>query len=295
MQRFIFSLALIVIGPPKAWSGPKITAVVNAASFQSGLPAGGGLATVFCSGVPNVNPGTYIAPSSSPLPNWLGGLQVVVNGALAPLLAVVITSSGDVQINFQVPLERNASISYGSIDRYAGFMFACGDTLAPLPVRPHDRDPHSPFSWGGFFSDANGYAIALHSSDYRFVTQQNPARAGEAIIAYANDFFTVWPPPPVGFPVPQQLLFSSAVLPTTLYLQDKPEIPNCMATVCSGGQPTTAAIQVTFEGLVPGMVGVEQINFVVPINQHPGDWALFFNESVSGAGFSSPYVKLPVR
>ena len=56
------------------------------------------------------------------------------------------------------------------------------------------------------------------------------------------------------------------------------------------------------------MIGVEQINFVVPSNQAPGDWALFYNIGTcdaSGAcenpGFfasaasSSPYVKLPVR
>jgi hypothetical protein len=58
-------------------------------------------------------------------------------------------------------------------------------------------------------------------------------------------------------------------------------------------------------GLAPGMIGVEQINFVVPANQAPGDWALFVNigSCPDGRGnkchpqgaSSSPYVKLPVR
>jgi uncharacterized protein (TIGR03437 family) len=62
---------------------------------------------------------------------------------------------------------------------------------------------------------------------------------------------------------------------------------------------------VTFEGLAPGMTGVEQINFVVPASQQAGNWALFFNVgscpngggagTCSPSGGSSPYALLPVQ
>ena len=127
-----------------------------------------------------------------------------------------------------------------------------------------------------------------------------------AIIAYADDFFPVWPSPPVGFPAPQQPLFQ--LLPGVirgaanhLYLQDYPQLD-----FKGRSYANTPALQMTFQGLAPGLVGVEQINFVVPVNQQPGDWALFFNigscpdggdppSRCGNFGSSSPYVKLPVR
>lgn len=57
-------------------------------------------------------PGTYLAQPASPLPFTLGGIDISVNDVPCPILAVVIPqdSSAMSQINFQVPLERNASI-----------------------------------------------------------------------------------------------------------------------------------------------------------------------------------------
>jgi len=322
MRKLIVLAALLAVGASQSKAQGKITAVVNAASFQTGLPSGGGLATIFCSGlVPTsgMKAGTYIGQSFSPLPYDLGGLRVVVNGVPAPMLAVVLTASGEAQINIQVPLERNASL----VAPYTGSLLVEleDNTSRPVGSVPISQFP-GPSIWGGFFADANGYAVAQHASDYSSVTPQNPARAGEAIIVYADDFFRVWPPPPVGFPVPQQPLFS--ILPASsvlyysgtfsavsgyLYLQDYPQ-PTCIpppAGACGQSFANTPALQVAFEGLAPGQIGVEQINFVVPANQAPGDWALFFNDGscpdgigppdrcATSGGLSSPYVKLPVR
>jgi uncharacterized protein (TIGR03437 family) len=162
---------------------------------------------------------------------------------------------------------------------------------------------------GGFFSDANGYVIALHP-DYSLVTTQNPARPGETILAYADGFFRVWPPPPIAFPAPRELLFlSTDPAPRAtgyLFLQAPPTTvgPNPISGGLGGSCANTPAVQITFEGLAPGLVGVEQINFVVPANQQPGDWTLFFNTGTSADGrtcdtlhgsASSALVKLPVR
>ena len=312
--------ALVVACIPHAWPQPKITAVANAASFQSGLPSGGSLATLFCSGLGNVKTGTYLAPSL-PLPYTLGGLTVAINGVPAPLLAAVVTQSGQAasaQINFQVPLERNVSL----FDQYTGLLEACGTVLTLHPT--HDSgDPATvyPPTWGGFFGDTNRYAVAQHGSDFSQVTPQNPAHPGETVVAYGDDFFPVWPPPPLGFPTPSQPLFQLTLVPTYplpfaplfigggsdayLYLQDYP-VPCNFPSQQPCSFTNTPALSVTFEGLAPGQIGVEQINFVIPASQGAGDWALFFNHGSCPDGnptpfrcglngSSGPYVKLPVR
>lgn len=308
MIRSITLLSLIVAVSPTAWSQAKIVAVVNAASFQPGLPYGGALATAYVSGLVGLKTGTYLAPSSQPLPYSLGGIGVKVNGALAPLLAVVVPSdpSANVQVNFQVPAERNPLVNGFT----AGGKFTINE--ATWPPAGQLSVPEVPV-WGGFFADANGYAVALHASDSSLVTQQHPAHPGESIIVYGDDFFFTWPPPPISVPPPQQsrfqILDASPHLPAYLYLQTYPQPSSCVTpsgSFCSPSATNTPALQVTFQGLASSAVGVEEIHFVVPTNQQPGNWPLFFNSGscpdgsgvpgTCGAtgGSSSPYVLLPV-
>jgi uncharacterized protein (TIGR03437 family) len=169
---------------------PQIVAVVNAATFKSGLPTGGALATVFVSGLNDpkyFHPGLCVA-SALPLPNQLASIRVSVCNGIAPLLAVSIPplgSSDYAQVNFQVPLERNVGLLSDlapACSLTVGIPSDAGASLSPLPDPP-------PF--GGFFSDGHGYAAAQHASDYSPVTPDNPAHAGEAIVAYANDLYVV--------------------------------------------------------------------------------------------------------
>jgi uncharacterized protein (TIGR03437 family) len=284
----------------------KILAIVDAATFKPGLPYGGGLATIFVSSYGSQQPGTYLAPPSGPLPFVLAGVTVEVNAARCPLLAVVIPSdlSTPVQINFQVPLERNASILTQLPDGFPGNIAVAGVGSAfqsPLPGPPNFG--------GGFYSDAKGYVTAQHWLDNSPVTLQNPARPGEVIIAYANDFFPVWPAPPIGFATPSQPLFqistSDAIIPDPghLYLQTYPRVPPPPPFPVAASITNTPPLAILFQGLAPGLVGVEQINFVVPSNQQSGDWPLFFNDGcapgqLSGCSLapnSSTYAMLPVR
>jgi uncharacterized protein (TIGR03437 family) len=301
-QRIVFFSLLLGISLP-GFSQIKIQSVVNAASFQPGMPNIGGLASIFVSGLTGT-PGLVTAQSSSLLPSQLAGVSVAIDGISAPILAVYIPAPGQNvygQINIQVPLEWNTAAAGAARSDLLVKQGGQYDDITPLPLS------YPP--WGGFFSDQNGYVIALHS-DYSLVTTQNPARPGEAILAYADDFFRVWPPPPIAFPVPQQLLFTStgtAPIGTGyLFLQDPPTVvpPNPIAGGPGGSCANTPAVQITFEGLAPGLIGVEQINFVVPANQQPGNWTLFFNTGTSADGrtcdtlhgsASSVLVKLPVR
>ena len=226
----------------------------------------------------------------------------MVNNGAARLLAVAVPSdlSQPVQINFQVPMERNAS------GPYAGFLTVSSPKYTALLTGLPALRPG-----GAFFSDANGFAAALHATDSSPVTPDNPAHPNEPIIAYANDFFQTWPPPPIGIPTPAGIQFrpgpSNGSYADYLYLQayfrgiticPPPYTPGTCPPLQGSGKP----IQLTFLGLAPGKVGVEEVDFVVPANQQPGNWPLFFNAGQcaditlcgEAGGLSSPYVLLPV-
>jgi len=300
--------------------------VVNSASYAGGMPTGGALATLFVTGasssqVPGPKPGVYQPSPSVPLPTSLQGWQVLVNGAYAPILAVVIPEppATTVQINIQVPLERNATI--GEINIGAGGPLSLCNGYYPtgtVIVFPLSA-PLGNAGIGGFFQDANGYLTAQHASDHSPVTLQNPAHAAEQIIAFADDFFSVWPPPPLGVPIPLNVTYGA--IPGTgpdgelvnqyeaLYLQKYVANPLCPnpESPCIYGYTTTPYVPIDAELLAPGMIGVEEIVFHVPANQQPGDWALFFNTGSCSDGRgapcpgqppgsnSSPYALLPVR
>ena len=308
MGRTIAWIGLLAGIPTSAWAQCTI---VNSASYQPGLPSGGALGTAFCSGVTiipgTIVPGLYVAPPSSPLPFMLGNVGVEVNQAPAPILAVFIppggNSSGVLQVNFQVPLARDSTALQDTFD------MGRFELLLP-PVFNGTLQPRFPTTpvpgagQGGFFADANGYAIAQHASDHTAVTVDHPAHAGETISVFANDFFPVWPPPPLAVPVPSAPVyqFDSGLINyrypfyhANLFLQDYPPYQFGIGSVAF-----TEPLQVVFKGLAVNQIGVEEIRFVVPATQAPGDWALFFlagscQTGSCGPGIASVSVKLPVR
>jgi hypothetical protein len=324
MLRILILLVLAAVGSSNLLGQPTVVAVLNSASFLAGPPAGGALATAYVSGLTALKPGIYVAPASQPLPHILGGVTVMVDNDYAPLLAVIVPSdpSAYVQVNFQVPLSANASLLYpyfslhknfGVGPAYLGYLSVSDGVnyAAPTTTLTTSGLPE----WGGFFSGANGLAIARHASDSSLVTSQNPAHPGASIIAYADGFFMTWPRPPIGIPAPPQVTFqpdySLTDSPGYLYLQTYPSPCPPGTGLCppspTGSVTDTPALKINFMGLAAGSVGVEEINFVVPSNQQSGDWALFFNSGSCpdgsgipgdcGAteGISSPYVMLPVN
>src|SRR5512138_806422 len=97
MRTALTTFLLLATSALPAWSQVKIEAIVESASFQPGLPAGGALATIFLSGFTDrsrIKPGIYVA--SSPLPYELAGFSVNINvGGASPILAVIVTSVGE--------------------------------------------------------------------------------------------------------------------------------------------------------------------------------------------------------
>jgi len=109
---------------------------------------------------------------------------VQINNGIAPILSVS-QLPGYQQINVQMPAERDAfhlPVTVWVTQSTEGGRAA--SLTADYPA------------FGGFFTGADGYAVAQHASDHSPVTKTNPAHAGEVIGAYTAGLLETWPPAP---------------------------------------------------------------------------------------------------
>jgi len=231
----------------------QILAVVNSASYQAGIPEPGSLATIFCTGLAAVT-GVVSPNTLTPLPTQLAGVQVTVNFGAAPLLAVADLGAGIQQINLQVPPERLVS------------------QLSTIRVTQHGSlgraDNVDYPGVGGFLSDSQANAVAVHFADGSAVTPQNPARAGELIAAYGTGFGATYPPKPIGFVAPAEPRFQGAmnfIEPNTGYNLDLPAQQLSLES---------NVMHVSFSGVANGFVGVDQIVFQLPVGLSAGSHTL---------------------
>jgi uncharacterized protein (TIGR03437 family) len=161
-------------------------------------------------------------------------VQVSVAGIAAPILAIA-DLGGYQQINFQVPWEAQ-NVSTPTVTQ--------GLNQASLEV-PASQE------WDVFFVDQAGSAVVQHASDYTLVTPGNPARPGEWVIAYASNLGPVENRPSTGMPAPLDPL-SPLDAGRDVY------------SVSLAGQDRSVNLETNYIGLVPGTVGVYQINLRVP-------------------------------
>lgn len=136
-------------------------ALVNAASFQPGMVAPGGLFSIF---------GTGLAAQSEsaqtlPLPTTLGKTQVLVNGAPAPLVYV---SGG--QINAQMPI----GIPAGQPANVAVMNATVPSNTVTLDV---------PAAAPGIFT-TNGAQGIVQNPNGSLNSSSAPAHAGDVLVAY---------------------------------------------------------------------------------------------------------------
>ncbi len=227
----------------------QCSGVVNAASYEAGLPEAGALASVFCTGIPGVS-GLVVAPTQFPLPTRLAGVSVLVNTYyFAPILAVA-NLGNFFQVNFQVPHER--SFPQKATLQVSTFQ-SSGTTLNSQLIENLDFP-----KTGGLFAGDQGLAIAKHISDGSLVTPQNPVAPGEMVAILGTGFGPTYPPKPVGFPAPANPSFAGANDfwdPTQQY--------NVDLTLRRLVVGTTVA-KVNFIGLAPNFPGVDQVVFQVP-------------------------------
>lgn len=221
----------------------QVLAVATSSDFTQVLPAPGSLASVFVAGLTGIS--GIVQADGYPLPYTLAGVSVTVYGAPAPILAVADLGGSYGQINIQVPLASDSTLQV----RVA----QAGQSGAMTPIGGSGR-------WGVFFADANGQGVLQHA-DYSLVTVANPAKPGEVLVAYATNlaaYDAVSNAPPIG----------TAARPDPLPRIDKPGVWSLQAQV--NGQ--SAASQ--YMGLTPGLAGVFQVNFVLPMSLGPGTASL---------------------
>jgi uncharacterized protein (TIGR03437 family) len=218
--------------PSDANSAPaNLVGVVSAANFRPGLPPPGSLASLFCTGL-DAPPGVTAA-SQFPLPTDLAGITITIGGQPAPILA--IANSGNIQqINVQVPSE---ATSADVVIQASGQAFS---TFAAFRKSP-----------GDFFTNADGSGVFQHASDFSPVTPQNPAHSGETIVAYLT-----------------------GVAVTGLIATNTPapaDPPLAVPQYSTEANVSTYSVSIDgmsivpgFFGLAPGLIGVFQLNFIVP-------------------------------
>jgi len=164
------------------------------------------------------------AASGSTLPTTLGGTQVLVNGAAAPLIYV-----SPQQLIFQLPYEAAAGT--------ASVVVVSNNTAsAPAPVTVQPAAP--------FILTYGANRAVVVNPDGSVNAAGNGAAPGSVLVAYLIGSGPLDNAIPTGGVAPLTPL-SRETLPTT---------------VSVGG----ASAAVPFAGMTPGFAGLVQVNFVMP-------------------------------
>jgi uncharacterized protein (TIGR03437 family) len=209
---------------------PHINKVVNAADLANGV-APGGLITLFGTQLSPVN----LATSEMPLPTALADSCLTVNGFPVPILFVSPN-----QINAQMPFETVGNVSMilrtpgGSSDTY---------NLQVIPGAPGVF--HS-----GVAGPANDVATIIRNSNGQLVTDSDPVHRNDVLVIFLTGLGQTSPAVGTGMPAPMSPLSIALTKPT----------------VSIGG----VQLALSYYGLAPGLVGVNQINVKVPANVPTG-------------------------
>ncbi|MBM3766063.1 MAG: hypothetical protein FJW32_11785 [Acidobacteria bacterium] len=206
-------------------------AVLNAASFAPvGAPLSpGGFFTLF---------GTGLAASTTvadrlPFPTTLGGVQVLVNNAPAPLY-------------FTAPAQISALVPFAATGSTASIVVVNGaQRSAPVEIPLARTSP-------GIFTippAGTGPGALLHA-DFTLVSAASPAKRGETVLLFLTGLGAVTPPSADGAAA------SSTQLSTV----------NADVKVYVGGRQAA----IVFKGLAPGLAGLYQINFTIPASSPTG-------------------------
>jgi len=220
--------------------GPRFVgaAVVNAASFEIGVPPPGALVSIFGSGLTSAS-GLETAVGL-PIRPELAGTSVVAQGQYFPVLAVA-GGSGNQQVNAQVPWSWRGGNQAIGVVRDGKLGYAVQITSSP----------HSG-KMGIFMVDAIQPAI-VHGRDFRLVTASDPARAGESIVIFGTG-----------------LGLGSVVGPAPEYGSAAPYSPLLRYAFETNVEFEKIEVKPSFTGATPGFVGLDQMNVTVPAGLPPG-------------------------
>ena len=221
-------LSVVPLDAVPAAERPQIArnGVVNLASYETALSPGS-LASIFGS-----NLGASEVASGTPLPTILGGVCVTLNNRPLPLL---MTSPG--QINVQIPPDL-------APNRYPLVIRSIDKKLSTAP----QQVALTKYSPAVFVDGQSGQAAIFHQ-DGRPVTKSSPATRDKRLTIYAAGLgATKGGRVTAGLPAPDSPLAETD--PVQVFFGDP--------------RYREAAMDVEWSGLVPGLIGVYQINLYVP-------------------------------
>jgi uncharacterized protein (TIGR03437 family) len=234
--------------------------VVSSTSFQNGTIAPGDLINIFGT---NLGPTTGVrAPAGQSLPTSLGSTNVTFDGAAASLYYV-----SDRYIAAQVPTGLNPGSSTKiQVNSTAGSSLAI--SFPVVPTKP------------GIFTyqiAGAGQAKVINqdgslNGDGTVTGSDKPAPAGSYIQVYATGLGPLNPPVRQGTAAPTNSLST-----TTLSV-----------TATIGAQPAT----VYWAGAAPGLIGVYQVNVLIPTNTPSGSARLVLS---AGGNYSQTGVTIQVQ
>jgi uncharacterized protein (TIGR03437 family) len=230
-QRVRVSLTMrAVAAPPPAFTA---AGVVHAATFASGPIAPGQILSIFGSNLgPVEGVGLLLDTATGRLATNRAGVTVLFNDVPGPLFFV-----RQDQINVQAPYELAGQAAVRIVVRNV-------DTAgAPVAV------PLAPAVPGVFTVSQGRGQAALLNQDFTPNSAANPASRGSAVQIFLTGQGATNPPAATG-QLPQ------APFP----------VPLLPVTVTIGGR----SAQTLFVGLAPGLVGLLQVNAVVPEDVAPG-------------------------
>lgn len=220
-----YSGTSVFIDPLKVWNAANYAPITNSV-------APGEFVSIFGSGLSSAT----MQATSLPLPTNLGGVQVMVNGRLAPLQYVSAT-----QINLIVPFATGSNS-----ESYAYFqVINNGVSSNRVMLYTNNTAP------GIFASLLNGVpgvgAAAVLRANGSVMTASNPVNIGESVSLFVTGLGSVTPAladgaPPQGPPAGSLSIVNAAV------------------RVFVDGHEAN----VLFKGLAPGFPGEYQVNFTVP-------------------------------
>ena len=193
-----------------------------------------------------------VQPDMIPAPLTFNGTQVLVGAFTAPLYAL---SSG--QLTVQLPNELSAGQQYPVIVSANGGI-TLPDTITTAPAAP------------GVFVYPDNSAIAEHMNS-SLVNADSPAQPNETVTIFM-----------VGMGATDTPVASGAAAPSS-----PPANVLAAPTVTVGGQQAG----IVFAGLVPGAVGIYQIQLTVPAGLAPGYLPL----AISQNGVAANAATLPVQ
>jgi uncharacterized protein (TIGR03437 family) len=219
--------------------------ILNAASYgitpsnanPTATVAPGSIAAVFGTSMTSVN---EASAGAVPLPDELGGATLSIDGFNTPQFFASRN-----QLNVQIPWELPVGAENATLIQGTGSATAVVQVVPYLP--------------GIFTADGSGsgQGIVVHSSSGSLAApsgvygSSSPASKGENLVIYATGLGPVSPPASTG-----------AASST-----DPPSETTTSPSVSVGGVPAV----VTFSGLTPGLVGLNQVNFIVPDNAPSGN------------------------